>query len=94
MANILSTITRDEKRIVQKADADGVLHDVEELATLIHSVTFLDSNGAAHTLTFHPRGTEVQGEAENIIRKVGESVPYHEFTDAETAIQAFLDGKL
>jgi hypothetical protein len=94
MANILATKLRPEARSVKQEDERGVVREVEDVVHLVESVTFQDVLGAVHTLTFHPEGTNVAGEAESNPRIVGKDVPYHEFLDAAEAVEAFLDGKL
>lgn len=94
MAHILDSIL--ENRTVQtiERDAQDVEHVVDKVLPVLKSVTFKLPDGTPHTLTFLPAGT-VTSVTDDVKRVVGDAqTAYHEFYDAETAVQAFLDGKV
>jgi hypothetical protein len=60
----------------------------------VDSVTFVNVNGAVQTLTFHKKGVDVAGEAEDSPRIVGEDVPVFNFKTAREAVTAAQNGEL
>ena len=94
MAHILNATY--ENRTVQQTtkDADGTEHTSEGVAKVLSSVTFMKNESTPHTLTFLAKGTKlIAGNGAE--RVVGDTqTVYHEFTDADEAVQAYLDGKV
>lgn len=78
---------RTEPTTVQTKSGDKTVDQVRE-------VTYIDDNGAVHTLTFHPAGTNVAGEAEGGNRIVGEDTPHYGFTDPREAVNAYENGEV
>jgi hypothetical protein len=86
MLRILSSTTRSARTTNEYGD--------ETQQDVIASVTYVDHAGAAHTLTFHPKGTDVSGDAEDIPRIVGDHVPEFTFHDAREAVNAYETGEV
>jgi hypothetical protein len=86
---MLKTLHSETVPVKVRAD-DGT----ESTADVLKSVTFTDFAGAAHTLTFHPEGTDVSGEAEDVPRVVGEDVKHFHYTDPDDAIADYMSGKV
>ena len=94
MAHILNATY--ENRTVQQVtrDEQGIEHTAEGVAKVLSSVTFMKNESTPHTLTFLAKGTKIVA-GNGAERVVGDAqTVYHEFTDAETAVQAYLDGKV
>jgi hypothetical protein len=94
LANVLSHKMRTENIVTVQNDRIGGTRQVETPTQVVGEVTFLDYRGTPHTLTFHPLGTHVEGEAEATARVVGEDVPHYVYTDPAQAAQDWLDGKV
>lgn len=94
MAHILNTImgTTTVQNVIR--DAEGVEHTVEEAVPILREVTFMIDKSTPHTLKFLDKGTEIV-DGDKTKRVVGdEQTPHHVFSDAESAIAAYLDGKV
>lgn len=94
MAHILHAQT--EQRVVTPAekDADGNITVPAVVDTFLKAVTFMRDAATPHTLTFLEKGLElVDGQGAKYMIGDAEHA-YHEYKDAETAIQDYLDGKV
>ena len=94
MAHILNATYENRTLQQVQKDEQGVEHAVETVAKVLSSVTFMKDEQTPHTLTFLAKGTKIiaGNGAERVVGDV--QTVYHEFTDAETAVQAYLDGKV
>lgn len=94
MAHILNATYENRNVQTVQKDADGNDVPVEGINKVLTSVTFMKNEQTPHTLTFLAKGTKlVAGNGAE--RVVGDTqTVYHEFTDPETAVQAYLDGKV
>lgn len=94
MAHILNATYETRPVQVVTKDADGNDQVSETQKKVLSSVTFMKNESTPHTLTFLPKGT-VLTAGDDTQRVVGDAqTPYNEFTDAEEAVQAYLDGKV
>lgn len=94
MAHILNA-TYENRNVQQETDdGQGGKKLVDAVAKVLSSVTFMKNESTPHTLTFLAKGTKlIAGNGAERIVGDAQTV-YHEFTDAEEAVQAYLDGKV
>lgn len=94
MANILHSVTGSKIAQTVETDANGIEHTVERSVPVLREVTFMLDRATPHTLRFLDSGTVVK-DGRGVERVVGDAAtPYHEFTTAEDAVAAYLDGKV
>lgn len=94
MANILNTIMGSKVAQVTEQDADGIVRTVEKTVPIVREVTFMLDKDTPHTLRFLDEGTKIV-DGRGVERVVGDATTvYHEFETAESAVQAYLDGKV
>jgi hypothetical protein len=94
MAHILNAehVLREVETEVK--DESGNVTVGKAAKRFVKSVTFMLDKSTPHTLTFLERGLElVDGEGAKYIIGDAEHV-YHEYEDAEQAVQDYLDGKV
>lgn len=94
MANILSTVMGSATVQATETAADGTQQTVEKAVPVVKQVTFMLDRSTPHTLTFLDKGTKIK-DGRGIERTVGDdATPYHQFTDPQEAVSAYLDGKV
>lgn len=94
MAQILNTVYATVPYTEQVDDGQGGTVAKETQRQVVREVTFMLDRDVPHTLTFQEKGTVIK-DGNGASRTVGEGdVAYHEFTDPQEAVQAYLDGKV
>lgn len=94
MAHILNTVMGSATVAGQVQDEQGNVSQVEKTVPIVKEVTFMLDRFTPHTLRFLDKGTELV-DGRGVKRVVGDmNTPYHEFSTAEDAVAAYLDGKL
>ena len=94
MSNILDSILHSHIVQTLEKDATGVEQTVSKTVNALHSVTFMANPTTPHTLTFTPPSAVVT-VIDDVKNLIGDGTNmYRLFTDAESAVTAFLNGKV